>query len=37
VLEKAILASQHHQSWCSQTSTRWRASVASNSSRGSAR
>ena len=25
VLEKAVLASQHRESWCSQTSTRWRA------------
>ena len=25
VLEKAVLASQHRESWCSQTSTRWRS------------
>jgi site-specific DNA recombinase len=24
LLEKTVLASQHGQSWCSQTSTRWR-------------
>ena len=30
VLEKAVLASQHGQSWCSQTSTRWRARDDSN-------
>ena len=26
LLEKAVLASQNGQSWCSQMSTRWRAS-----------
>jgi site-specific DNA recombinase len=31
LLEKAVLASQHGQSWCSQTSTRWRARRDSNS------
>jgi site-specific DNA recombinase len=31
VLEKAVLASQSGQSWCSQTSTRWRARRDSNS------
>jgi site-specific DNA recombinase len=31
LLEKAILASQNGQSWCSQTSTRWRARRDSNS------
>src|ERR1700719_1890733 len=31
VLEKAVLASQHRESWCSQTSTRWRARRDSNS------
>jgi site-specific DNA recombinase len=30
VLEKAVLASQHRESWCSQTSTRWRARQDSN-------
>jgi site-specific DNA recombinase len=30
VLEKAVLASQHRDSWCSQTSTRWRARQDSN-------
>jgi hypothetical protein len=25
LLEKAVLASQHGNSWCSQTSTKWRA------------
>jgi site-specific DNA recombinase len=30
VLEKAVLASQHRESWCSQTSTRWRALRDSN-------
>ena len=30
VLEKAVLASQHRESWCSQTSTRWRALRESN-------
>ena len=27
VLEKAVLASQNEQAWCSQTSTKWRATV----------
>ena len=31
LLEKAVLASQNGQSWCSQTSTRWRARRDSNS------
>jgi site-specific DNA recombinase len=31
LLEKAVLASQSGQSWCSQTSTRWRARRDSNS------
>jgi DNA invertase Pin-like site-specific DNA recombinase len=31
VLEKAVLASQHRESWCSQMSTRWRARRNSNS------
>ena len=31
VLEKAVLASQRGSSWCSQTSTRWRARRDSNS------
>jgi len=31
LLEKTVLASQHGQSWCSQTSTRWRAQRDSNS------
>ena len=31
VLEKAVLASPHPESWCSQTSTRWRARRDSNS------
>ena len=31
LLEKAVLASQSGQSWCSQTSTRWRARQDSNS------
>jgi hypothetical protein len=30
VLEKAVLASQHRESWCSQTSTRWRTRHDSN-------
>jgi site-specific DNA recombinase len=30
VLEKSVLASQHGQSWCSQTSTRWRSLGDSN-------
>src|ERR1700730_814300 len=30
VLEKAVLASQHRESWCSQTSTRWRSLGDSN-------
>jgi site-specific DNA recombinase len=30
VLEKAVLASQNNQSWCSQTSTKWRARRDSN-------
>jgi len=30
VLEKAVLASQHGQSWCSQASTRWRSLGDSN-------
>jgi site-specific DNA recombinase len=30
VLEKAVLASQNNQSWCSQMSTRWRARRDSN-------
>ena len=31
VLEKAVLARQNRESWCSQTSTRWRARRDSNS------
>jgi hypothetical protein len=31
VLEKAVLASQNEQAWCSQTSTKWRARRDSNS------
>ena len=31
LLEKAVLASQNAQSWCSQASTRWRARRDSNS------
>jgi site-specific DNA recombinase len=31
LLEKAVLASQNGQGWCSQTSTRWRARRDSNS------
>src|SRR5580692_9995135 len=31
LLEKAVLATQSGQSWCSQTSTRWRARRDSNS------
>jgi hypothetical protein len=31
LLEKAVLASQNDQRWCSQTSTRWRARRDSNS------
>jgi site-specific DNA recombinase len=31
LLEKAVLASQHGNSWCSQTSTKWRARRDSNS------
>jgi site-specific DNA recombinase len=30
VLEKAVLASQSEQAWCSQTSTKWRAGRDSN-------
>jgi hypothetical protein len=31
LLEKAVVASQNDQRWCSQTSTRWRAQRDSNS------
>jgi hypothetical protein len=30
LLEKAVLASQNDQAWCSQMSTRWRAGRDSN-------